>query len=203
MRFPGAPSSYVAYDALRQPDVHAIDSRLQQRVCIQFNGRVAIWLSRRGLKLTRDGLHNFREQGSVCHRVGSLLPPRYGRARFAQVYINDSDMEARVACRMQITDVLDPAILRKIDQVTAVHNEYTQQVLNARSRLVRRAGPEYEAALEELERRRAAAEDILEDDLVLRLQDYIPPDDDFRLRLHVAWNANPGTHRVRSGSNCN
>lgn len=146
--------------------------------------------------VTRDGVYNFRVKGSVCSRLGSLLYPRYGRAMFALVYINDPDMEARVASRMRKTDGLDSAILRKIDRVMAVPNEYTQHFLNVRSILVRRAGPEYEAVLAEHERRRAAAEFKPDDDPALHLQDYIPPD---RLRLHVTRNAiqEPTTYSPR------
>ncbi|POM62084.1 LOW QUALITY PROTEIN: Helitron helicase-like protein [Phytophthora palmivora] len=55
------------------------------------------------------------ERGSVCHLMGALLPPLNRRPMFAQVYINDPNMEARVASRMGMTDGLNPAILEKID----------------------------------------------------------------------------------------
>ncbi|POM75019.1 LOW QUALITY PROTEIN: Helitron helicase-like protein, partial [Phytophthora palmivora] len=99
-------------------------------------------------RVTRSGVYNFRVQGSVCHRMGALLPPLNRRPMFAQVYINDPDMEARVASRMGMTDGLDPAILEKIDQVMTAHNGYTQQFLNARRLLIDRAGPAYQAAVE-------------------------------------------------------
>ncbi|POM58765.1 LOW QUALITY PROTEIN: Helitron helicase-like protein [Phytophthora palmivora] len=47
--------------------------------------------------VTRSGVYNFRVQGSVCHRMRALPPPLNHRPMFTQVYINDPDMEARVA----------------------------------------------------------------------------------------------------------
>ncbi|OWZ04999.1 LOW QUALITY PROTEIN: Helitron helicase [Phytophthora megakarya] len=60
---------------------------------------------------SRSGVYNFRVQGYVCHRMGSLLPPPNRRPMYAQVYINDPDMQARVASRMDMTDGLDKDIL--------------------------------------------------------------------------------------------
>ncbi|POM61843.1 Helitron helicase-like protein, partial [Phytophthora palmivora] len=109
-------------------------------------------------RVTRSGVYNFRVQGSVCHRMGALLPPLNRRPMFAQVYINDPDMEARVASRMGMTDGLDPAILEKIDQVMTAHNGYTQQFLNAHRILIDRAGPAYQAAVEQFARQLVAGE---------------------------------------------
>ncbi|EGZ30583.1 hypothetical protein PHYSODRAFT_367294, partial [Phytophthora sojae] len=86
----------------------------------------------------RDGVYNFRVMGSVCHRIGSLLPSESGRSMYAQVYINDPDMNARVTSRMQMTDGLDQAVLEKIDEIMERHNPYAQQFLHARSILVQR-----------------------------------------------------------------
>ncbi|POM70086.1 LOW QUALITY PROTEIN: Helitron helicase-like protein, partial [Phytophthora palmivora] len=151
-------------------------------------------------RVTRSGVYNFCVQGSVCHRMGALLPPLNRRPMFAQVYINDPDMEAHVASRMGMTDGLDPAILEKIDQVMNAHNGYTQQFLNARRLLIDRAGPAYQAAVEQFARQLVAGEARPGDNPALRLNEFLPRDEDLRLRLHVARNANPGTHNVPTAS---
>ncbi|OWZ22796.1 Helitron helicase [Phytophthora megakarya] len=66
----------------------------------------------------------------------------------AQVYINDPDMQARVASRMNMRDG-DKDILKTIDQVMTAHNPYSQQFMNARRLLIESAGLEYQAAVEE------------------------------------------------------
>ncbi|POM73386.1 LOW QUALITY PROTEIN: Helitron helicase-like protein [Phytophthora palmivora] len=147
-------------------------------------------------RVTRSGVYNFRVQG----RMGALLPPLNRRPMFAQVYINDPDMEARVASRMGMTDGLDPAILEKIDQVMTAHNGYTQQFLNARRILIDRAGPAYQAAVEQFARELVTGEARPGDNPALRLNEFLPRDEDLRLRLHVARNANPGTHNVPTAS---
>ncbi|KAK1943069.1 hypothetical protein P3T76_005706 [Phytophthora citrophthora] len=151
-------------------------------------------------RVTRSGVYNFRVQSSVCHRMGALLPPPNRRPMFAQVYINDLDIEARVASRMEMTDGLDPVILGKIDQVMTAHNGYTQQFLNARTLLIDRAGPAYQAAVEQFARQLAAGEARPGDNPALRLNEFLPRDEDLRLRLHVARNTNPGTHNVSTAS---
>ncbi|POM60193.1 Helitron helicase-like protein [Phytophthora palmivora] len=103
---------------------------------------------------------------------------------FAQVYINDPDMEARVASRMGMTDGLDPAILEKIDQVT----------------LIDRAGPGYQAAVERFARQFVAGDARPGDNPALRLNVVLPRDEDLRLRLHAARNAIPGTHNRPTAS---
>ncbi|OWZ09382.1 Helitron helicase [Phytophthora megakarya] len=44
--------------------------------------------------------------GTVCHRMGSFLPPPGGNPMFAQICINDPDSAARVASRIRMTDGL-------------------------------------------------------------------------------------------------
>ncbi|POM77531.1 Helitron helicase-like protein, partial [Phytophthora palmivora] len=102
---------------------------------------------------------------------------------FAQVCINDPDMEARVASRMGMTDELDPAILEKSTRI-----------------LIDRAGPAYQAAVEQFARQLVAGEARPGDNPALRLNEFLPRDEDLRLRLHVARNANPGTHNVPTAS---
>ncbi|OWZ09493.1 Helitron helicase [Phytophthora megakarya] len=131
---------------------------------------------------SQSGVYNFRVQGYVCHRMGSLLPPPNRRPMYAQVYINYPDMQARVASRMDMTDGLDKDILETIDQVMTTHNPYSQQFINARSLLIENAGPEYQLAVEEFAHRDRA------------------DDENFKLRLHVARNSNPGTNNTPTAS---
>ncbi|OWY94101.1 Helitron helicase, partial [Phytophthora megakarya] len=93
----------------------------------------------------------------------SIIRSRSGVYNFAQVYINDPDMQARVASRMDMTDGLDKDILETIDQVMTTHNPYSQQFMNARNLLNESAGPEYQAAVEEFARRDQAGEARPED----------------------------------------
>ncbi|OWY94767.1 LOW QUALITY PROTEIN: Helitron helicase, partial [Phytophthora megakarya] len=44
--------------------------------------------------VTRRGIYNFRVRETVCHLMGSLLPPPGGKRMFAQIYINDPDSAA-------------------------------------------------------------------------------------------------------------
>ncbi|OWY93922.1 Helitron helicase [Phytophthora megakarya] len=64
--------------------------------------------------VTRRGIYNFRVMGTVCHRMGSLLPPPGGKRMFAQIYINDPDSAARVASRIRMTDGLSAEFLSDI-----------------------------------------------------------------------------------------
>ncbi|POM70617.1 Helitron helicase-like protein [Phytophthora palmivora] len=138
-----------------------------------------------------DSVYNFRVQGSVCHRLGSLIPPSNRRAMYAQVYINDPDMDARVVSRMGMTDGLDQNIIETTDQVMTTSNEYTQGFLNARNLLIARAGQNYQDALTEYERRLESGEATPQDNPALHLSEFLRNDDDLRLRLHVTRNALP------------
>ncbi|POM62511.1 Helitron helicase-like protein [Phytophthora palmivora] len=71
---------------------------------------------------------------------------------------------------MGMTDGLDPAILEKIDQVMTAHNGYTQQFLNACRLLIDRAGPSYQASMEQFARQLVAGEARPGDNHVLRLR---------------------------------
>ncbi|OWZ16699.1 Helitron helicase [Phytophthora megakarya] len=112
----------------------------------------------------------------VCHCMGSLLPPPNRRRMYAQVCINDPDMQARVASRLAMADGLDKGILETIGQVMTTHNTYT--------------------AVEEFTHRDRAGEARPEDNPVLRLHKFLPEYEKFKLRLHVARNANPGTNNT-------
>ncbi|POM62531.1 Helitron helicase-like protein [Phytophthora palmivora] len=51
--------------------------------------------------VTRRGIYYFHVMGTVCHRMGSLLPAPDGKPMFAQIYINDPASAARVASRTE------------------------------------------------------------------------------------------------------
>ncbi|OWZ20556.1 LOW QUALITY PROTEIN: Helitron helicase [Phytophthora megakarya] len=134
---------------------------------------------------SRSGVYNFRVQGYVCHHMESLLPPPNRRPMYAQVYINDPDRQARVASRMGMTDGLDKDILETIDQVMTTHNPYIHK---RSSLLIESAGPEYQAAVEEFARGDRAGEARPEDNPELLLHEFLPEDENFKLRLHMARN---------------
>ncbi|OWZ19452.1 Helitron helicase [Phytophthora megakarya] len=126
---------------------------------------------------SRNGVLNFRVEGYVCHRMGSLLSPPNRRPMYAQVYIDDPDIQARVASRMDMTDGFDKDILETIDQVMTTHNPHSQQFMNARRLLIESAGPEYQAAVEEFARCNRAGEARPEDNPDLRLHEFLPGDE--------------------------
>ncbi|OWY98047.1 Helitron helicase [Phytophthora megakarya] len=101
---------------------------------------------------------------------------------------------------MDMTDGLDKHILETIDQVMTTHNPYSQQFMNARNMLIESAGPEYQAAVEEFAHRDGAGEARPEDKPELRLHEFLPEDDNFKLHLHVARNSNPGTNNTPTAS---
>jgi len=63
------------------------------------------------------GVYTFRIQGTICHRIGSLLPPSDHNPAFAQIYVHDGDMDAQVAARVGIMDGLDENVVRVIQNV--------------------------------------------------------------------------------------
>ncbi|OWY96819.1 Helitron helicase [Phytophthora megakarya] len=128
--------------------------------------------------VTRDGVYNFRVQGTVCHRMGSLLTSPNRRNMFAQVYINDPDMATRVESRMGMTDGLDREILKTIDHVMETHNEYARFLTLT------------------ISWRRVDAGESTKENPALRLNDFLPENEDLRLRLHVTRHANPETHNT-------
>ncbi|OWZ01528.1 Helitron helicase, partial [Phytophthora megakarya] len=104
--------------------------------------------------VTRRGIYNFRVMGTVCHRMGSLLPPPGGKRTFAQIYpggkrlihINDPDSPVRVASRIRMTDGLSAEFLGDLDEVMEQYNSYVQQFLHAREILIERSRPVLETA---------------------------------------------------------
>ncbi|OWZ19986.1 Helitron helicase [Phytophthora megakarya] len=55
----------------------------------------------------RQGVNTFRVQGTICLRIGTLLPEDGAEPSFAQVYVYDGDMEHQVDRRMKIIDGRD------------------------------------------------------------------------------------------------
>ena len=47
------------------------------------------------------GIYTFRIKGSLCHRIGSLLPTEGEQPKFAQIYITDSDPNQQIQQRLQ------------------------------------------------------------------------------------------------------
>ncbi|OWY99198.1 LOW QUALITY PROTEIN: Helitron helicase [Phytophthora megakarya] len=109
----------------RNPGFKQLIRAYKQRLRIYFNGILPIHLNvDESITRSQTGVYNYRV---VCdHRMGSLLPPPNRRPMYAQVYINDPDIQARVASQMDMTDGLDKDILETIDQVMITHNSYSQ-----------------------------------------------------------------------------
>lgn len=61
--------------------------------------------------VTRNCVYNFRVQRTVCQRMGLFLPPTSGRSIYAQIFFNDSDMDARVRSRMNLTQGLHRTVI--------------------------------------------------------------------------------------------
>ncbi|OWY96672.1 LOW QUALITY PROTEIN: Helitron helicase [Phytophthora megakarya] len=149
----------------RNPGFKQLNSCLQQRLRIYFYEVLPIPPSRRRRKYNTESKWCLPLSSAryVCHRMGSLLSPPNRRSIYEQVYMNDQDMQARVASRMDMTDGLEKDVLETIDQVMTTHNPHSQQFMNARRLLIESAGPEYQAAVKEIARRDRAGEARPED----------------------------------------
>jgi hypothetical protein len=67
------------------------------------------------------GVYTFRIKGTLCHRIGSLLPAQGQEPKFAQIYIMDSDLNQQIQQRLQHGHGhIDEAILR--DLLTMMHD---------------------------------------------------------------------------------
>jgi len=76
---------------------------------------------------------SFRIQGQVFHRIGSLLPPPEGQAKFLQVYFIDShdkELEARQH------DNLNPSIVEKLTNWFHDNNQLVRQLKTAADAVV-------------------------------------------------------------------
>lgn len=142
------------------------------------------------------GVYTFRVMGSLCHRLGSLIPPAGTTPKFAQIYMTDPNIAPRVGHRSRMTDGLDPAILTELEVMMQEHNPYAQQFLNAREIVLQRQRKAREHA-QETRRLRREQEGKQEEDM------HPPPvesEQDLVLRLHVREQDNPGTHNQPTAS---
>ena len=67
---------------------------------------------------------NFKIQGKMFHRIGSLLPAENQAPKFAQLFFYDSDNE--LANRLSHHSDLDPDILGQLQRVLHANNSYIQ-----------------------------------------------------------------------------
>ena len=65
---------------------------------------------------------NFKVQGKVYHRIGSLLPADGQDPKFLQLYFYDNDEATEI--RMKIMPKLDEVILKKLSKIIEDHNCY-------------------------------------------------------------------------------
>lgn len=141
----------------------------------------------------QGGVFNFRVMGSMCHRMGSLLPPpEEQQPKFAQIYMNDPDVASRVVLRSGMTGVLDHSILTLLEEMMQEHNPYAQQFLNAREILLQRRQAARDAAVAAQQRRQQDGEQTEEE----APSPPAPPEDDLVLRLHVREGDNSGTNNT-------
>ncbi|OWZ12880.1 Helitron helicase [Phytophthora megakarya] len=132
--------------------------------------------------VTRRGIYNFHIMGTVCHRMGLLLPPPGGKRMLDQIYINDSDSAARVASRIRITGGLSEEFLSDLDEVMEQNQE--------ESGIQREdGGNEEERNQESIENQDGDVHESL-----------IDPEVDCELRLHVGHGTNRGTHNTPTAS---
>ncbi|OWY91898.1 Helitron helicase [Phytophthora megakarya] len=79
----------------------------------------------------RQCVYTFRVQGTICHRIGTLLPEDGAEPSFAQVYVYDGDMEHQVDRRMKIIDGLDRTTLKALQMMLVANNPYVRRFLTA------------------------------------------------------------------------
>ena len=82
------------------------------------------------------GIHTFRIQGALCHKVGSLLPVEGQRPRFAQIYVTDHDPDRQVHWRLiNAHGLLDRTIVRTLQDVLHRVNPYYEMFKTACERM--------------------------------------------------------------------
>ncbi|KAL6143230.1 hypothetical protein ACLB2K_053925 [Fragaria x ananassa] len=71
------------------------------------------------------GIYTFRAQGSIYHKIGSLLPNEGARPRYLQAYIYDTEHE--LDNRMSESSVLDRELIQKIQHILNLYNPFVHQ----------------------------------------------------------------------------
>jgi hypothetical protein len=69
--------------------------------------------------VTGKGIYNFRIQGSVYHRIGSVVPEDKSTPKFAQIYIYDTENELKNRLKI-FNNQLNESIMIKLQQM--IHN---------------------------------------------------------------------------------
>ncbi|OWZ14706.1 Helitron helicase [Phytophthora megakarya] len=80
----------------------------------------------------QKGVYTFRVQGTICHRIGTLLPEDGAEPSFAQVYVYGGDMKHQVDRRMKTIDGLDRTTLKAPLMILVANNPYVGKFLTAR-----------------------------------------------------------------------
>src|SRR5262249_53778129 len=82
------------------------------------------------------GIYTFRIKGSLCHRIGALLPNEGEQPKFAQIYITDSDPSQQVQHRLQHGHgLIDEGILRDLQAMMHRDNPYYDVYKIAKERM--------------------------------------------------------------------
>lgn len=79
------------------------------------------------------GVYTFRVNGTICHRMGPLLPATGQRPAFAQIYIYDPKMQ--IEHRRSIFDHLDRLVLINIQDMLTAVNPFASVIQSAAERL--------------------------------------------------------------------
>jgi hypothetical protein len=82
------------------------------------------------------GIYVFRIKGTLCHKIGSLHPPKGQQPKFAQMYIMDCDLNQEVQQRLQHAHGhIDETILRDLLTMMHRHNPYYAIYKTAKDRI--------------------------------------------------------------------
>jgi hypothetical protein len=82
------------------------------------------------------GIYTFRIKGTLCHKIGSLLPANGQTPKFAQMYIMDGDFNQQLHHRLQYGHGhIDEGILRDLLSMMHHHNPFIAIFKTAKDRI--------------------------------------------------------------------
>jgi hypothetical protein len=82
------------------------------------------------------GIYTFRIKGSLCHKIGALLPAEGEQPKFAQIYITDSDPNQQIRQRLQHAHGhIDEDILQVLQAMMHRSNPYYAIYKTAKERM--------------------------------------------------------------------
>jgi len=82
------------------------------------------------------GIYTFRIRGTLCHQIGSLIPPDGQQPKFAQIYVVDSDINEQIKHQLKYGHGhIDETILRDLLTMMQQHNPYYEMYKIAKKRM--------------------------------------------------------------------